>query len=325
MKLLFSVMLFLPWYVLSATSSASELKEFRNNAMDVIDNPYCRGQFKRYLTKKSPKAFIYVPRKKDQTAYCKLALNKLASEKGLEKFIERCEKRRKKAKKNKFIASCQLFARDNELLKSRADFGLKPPKKDIFYITERYDVDELKVAINAGADINQQNEFGFTPLLIATKENNLEHVKYLISQGADFKIKNINGNDALILATKENNVDIFKYLLLQGADYNVTSPKTKRQAIHIAARQGFLNIMEILLNKGVDINKPSALGESPLMLAIQSHFKPVVKYVIERGADINAKDTSGKTPLDYARKYKNNRIIDYLIEKGAKSSDELKI
>lgn len=326
MKLLISVLLFLPFFILSAdTSTKSQLLEFRNNAMDAIDSLHCRRQFKRYFKKKNPKAFIYVPRQKAKTAYCKLALKNLASDKGLKKVIEKCEKQKKKSKKNKFMTPCQVFARNNTLKLSRSDFGLKPMKKDIFYITERYDVSELKKVVKTGVDINQQNALGFTPLLIAINEKNLKHVEYLVSQGADFNIKNNKGNDALLMATKINHVEIFEYLLSHGADFTTTSPKTKKQAIHIAAQHGFLNIIDLLLNKGVDINKPTVNGESPLMLGIRSHYKPVVKFVIEKGADINAKDTSGKTPLDYARKFKNNRIIDYLIEKGAKSADELKM
>lgn len=324
MKLFFLLLSFLPITLAFAeTSNTAEFKQFRNTAMDAIDNPYCRSQFKRYLTKPNPKVFIYVPRQKERTAYCRLGLTKLAKEKNNKTVIERCERKRKKAKKNPFIASCKIFARDNTLLLTRADFGLEPLEKDIFYIAERYGVDALTKEVEAGTDINKQNALGFTPLLIATLENNFDQLKYLISKGADLNIKNNQGEDALILATKNNQVKTFEYLIEQGADINTVSDKNQRHAIHIAARGGFLNIIESLLNKGVDIDKATANGESPLMLAIQSHFKPVVKYVVEKGADINVKDASGITPLDYARKYKNNRIIDFLIQKGAKSATDL--
>ena len=202
MKLLFTFLSFLVISFVSADSAnvnleSPELKQFRNDAMDAIDNPYCRGQFKRYLKKKSPKVFIYVPRRKERTGFCKLALNKAATGDILNKTLERCEKKRKKAKKNPFISSCKVFARDNKLLITRADFGLKPQKKDIFYVSERYGVDEVKKMIDAGIDVNQQNVLGFTPLLIAVNENNLDIVKFLVSQDADLKLKNNRGEDAL--------------------------------------------------------------------------------------------------------------------------------
>lgn len=330
MKYLFSFFLFLPITFISADtakanegSSTPEVMQFRNNAMDVLDHHYCRKRFRSYLKQNNPKAFLYVLRKKENTAFCTHVALKTSDADASKMVIDRCEKKKKKSKKNKFTSPCRIFARNNTLLLSRADFGLKPQSKDLFYVVERYGVEEVKKAIDTGVDINQKNNNGFTPLLIAVKEYNLEIVKYLVSQGADFKLKNNDGFDALIIATHGNFKNIFEYLLSQGADITTTDPRNKRQPIHIASKAGYLGILEVILNKGVDVNQETINKEMPLHLAVQSLYLPTVKYLIERGANINAIDRSGKTPLDSARKFGTTKMSNYLVKKGAKSADSL--
>lgn len=307
---------------INKNSAAPESNQFRNNAMDVIDNPYCRNLFKTYLKKQNPKAFIYVPREKQRTAYCKIALKK-SDNANTKMLIDRCEKKKRKSKKNKFIAACEIFARNHALLKTRTDFGLKPHKKDLFYVAERYGHDEVEKIVETGVDINEKNITGSTALHIAVKENNLEVVKYLVSKGADLTLKNERGFDALIIATNENHVEIFEYLLAKGADITATDPRNGRQPIHIAARRGYIGILDIILKKDIDVNLQSANKEMPFHLAVQSLYVPTVKYLVEKGADINAIDRSGKTPLDSARKFGTKRMVKYLTKQGAKTADSL--
>jgi len=330
MKLPYSLFLFLflPITFVSADTTsvnenASDLLQFRNNTMDVLDTPYCRTSFKSYLKKKNPKAFLYVPRNKEKTAYCTYVALKTSVDDATKMVINRCEKKRKKSKKNPFTAPCQILTSNHTLHKSRTDFGLKPHAKDLFYIAERYGVDDVKKVLETGVDINQKNDSGFTPLLIAVTENNLDIVKYLVSKGADLTLKNNQGFNALIIATNENHVEIAEYLLEKGADITTTDPRNKRQAIHIAARLGYIGILDVLLKKGVDVNQATANKEMPLHLAVQSLYVPSVKYLVKKGADINAIDQSGKTPLDSARKFGTKRMITYLVKQGAKSADSL--
>lgn len=115
------------------SASASELSQFRNNAMDAIDNPYCRTLFKRYLKKQNPKAFLYITRAKERTAYCTHVTRKTMND-ASKMVIARCEKKKKKSKKNKFTSPCRILASNHTLLLSRTDFGLKPHTKDLFML-----------------------------------------------------------------------------------------------------------------------------------------------------------------------------------------------
>ncbi|MCR5257463.1 MAG: ankyrin repeat domain-containing protein, partial [Desulfovibrio sp.] len=82
-------------------------------------------------------------------------------------------------------------------------------------------------------------------------------------------------------------------------------------ALHHAASRGSTTMLEILLDKGVDVNAKDKHGITPIHLAAQNDSSDAVKLLLERGADINAKIIDGKyancTPLDIAkRKNKKN-------------------
>jgi len=73
-------------------------------------------------------------------------------------------------------------------------------------------LDIVKILIEAGADVNTKNFFGYTPLLWASIYNHKEVVNLLIEAGADINAKNNYGYTALIYASGNNNKDIIDLL-----------------------------------------------------------------------------------------------------------------
>ncbi len=69
-------------------------------------------------------------------------------------------------------------------------------------------------------------------------------------------------------------------------------------AIHLAAREGHASTVAALLDRGVDIDLPSAADNTTpmLMAAINGHFD-LVADLLERGADPNLASDAGATPL----------------------------
>jgi len=70
----------------------------------------------------------------------------------------------------------------------------------------------VKYLIDKGADVNQKNKDGDTPLMVYCKLNNEYMVKYLVERGADINLKNNQGESPVTL-TKNSNKNIYKYLL----------------------------------------------------------------------------------------------------------------
>ena len=68
----------------------------------------------------------------------------------------------------------------------------------------------------------------------------------------------------------------------------------------MASGFGKTEIVQLLIEKGIDINKTNIFRKNALHLAIQEGETEVVKLLIEKGIDINQTDRDGRNALDLA-------------------------
>ncbi|WP_166836048.1 ankyrin repeat domain-containing protein [Rheinheimera pleomorphica] len=72
--------------------------------------------------------------------------------------------------------------------------------------------------LQAGLDINQQDERGDSALHMAGFYGSLERIQFLLEHGADINLRDKQGNTLLITAQKRGQRDIVEYLLAKGAE-----------------------------------------------------------------------------------------------------------
>ncbi len=156
------------------------------------------------------------------------------------------------------------------------------------------DMATVKVLVEAGADVNQVSEFGWTPLLTATQNRFYQVGKYLLEHGANPNIANEGGWNPLYIATDNRNIE--------GGDY----PTRKPDMDH-------LSFIKLLLEHGADPNLRMASstetrtifthqwlreeGATPFLRAAQSSDLTLMKLLLEHGADPNINTSVGVTPL----------------------------
>jgi len=70
----------------------------------------------------------------------------------------------------------------------------------------------LRALVNAGANLNSFDQYGYTPLMVCTTNNNAELVKILLKLGADRTIKNKYGQTAKDIAYKTGQRHIYQLL-----------------------------------------------------------------------------------------------------------------
>lgn len=120
------------------------------------------------------------------------------------------------------IAACDNSQID--IVKKLLQLGAKVNKRNnlgrtsIFYCKN---VNILHLLYINGADINIQDNFGNTPLMVFAKSNDYEAVEALINICPDLNIRNKNGETALITSLISRNIDIVKRLLEANADVNI--------------------------------------------------------------------------------------------------------
>ena len=82
-------------------------------------------------------------------------------------------------------------------------------------------IETVKQAIAAGADVNEKDNIGLTPLHSAAREGHKEIIELLIAAGAEVNAKDkIDGYIPLHLAADEGHKEVVELLIAEGADVN---------------------------------------------------------------------------------------------------------
>ena len=82
-------------------------------------------------------------------------------------------------------------------------------------------IDEIHSHIQAGSDLNEKDEYGSTPLIVAITFGKTDVAKALIKSGADITITNNEGSTPLHIAAFLCRTEIVKTLLAKGVDKSV--------------------------------------------------------------------------------------------------------
>ncbi len=91
-------------------------------------------------------------------------------------------------------------------------------------------------------------------------------------------------------------------------------------ALQIAGRAGFLDLVELLLAAGADVNHKDHDGFSPVTSAARARNWAVVKRLAECGADFQVYDGYGQCGTDYlsrCRRQKMRQEIEDILAKRA--------
>ncbi|KAF0740229.1 hypothetical protein Ae201684P_016356 [Aphanomyces euteiches] len=90
--------------------------------------------------------------------------------------------------------------------------------------------------------------------------------------------------------------------------------------LHHAASRGHLDITQLLLSFGWQINQANHSGETPLHLACHGGHAHVVECLLDKGALVNALNEDGETTLFYASRKGYFRIVRLLLRRDADAS-----
>ncbi|XP_004548224.2 ankyrin repeat and SOCS box protein 15b isoform X1 [Maylandia zebra] len=184
----------------------------------------------------------------------------------------------------------------------------------------------MMLLLRHGAKITSRDGHGVTPLGIAAEHGNSEVLDILIHHGGDVNAQASNGDTVLYDATGSGNLDCVKLLLEHGANPNVASYACQLP-IHRAAYEGYILILRTL----IPITTKRAIrlsGQSPVHSAADGGQVQCLELLIQKGYDVNAllhahiSENYGdlrKTPLYFAVSNGDVTCSERLLAAGART------
>ncbi|MES2624506.1 MAG: ankyrin repeat domain-containing protein [Pseudomonadota bacterium] len=173
--------------------------------------------------------------------------------------------------------------------------GAKTP---LLYSTRQGDLALTRLLVEAGADIEQPDANGVTPLLNAIVNasvgnsgegagQNIAAALYLIEQGAETNVQDWYGESPLWTAVSVRNLDVNGPTRDNGVD-----------------REAMLGLITVLLDEGADVN-------------VRTKEQPPERRFIMRIGDLSWVDFTGQTPFIRAALSGDLDVMNLLLEHGA--------
>ncbi|KAE8453559.1 hypothetical protein EG329_010420 [Mollisiaceae sp. DMI_Dod_QoI] len=136
-------------------------------------------------------------------------------------------------------------------------------------------------------------------LALATKSNFTKIVKLLVDAGVDINWQDETGETALHVAARFGHADCAQILLegtpYQKADFELTENHFSWTPLHVACVDGYISIVELLIAAGADLNKPDASGWTGREHAALRGHMVIAKRLLEETRDETGSETSGST------------------------------
>ncbi|KLI47600.1 ankyrin [Brachyspira hyodysenteriae] len=163
------------------------------------------------------------------------------------------------------------------------------------------DMKALEKLVKDDTDLNKQYD-KITPLGLAAARNDKEMVKFLVEKGADINLEDGYGYTPLIIAMKYRNIGLAKNIIDLKPDLNAICSATGDTPLtYLVDKVKFgSDICYYLIKNGADVNKKNNNGDTPLIVSVQNFILSygMLGVLINMGADYNIKNKEGKTAMD---------------------------
>ncbi|XP_035859074.1 protein phosphatase 1 regulatory subunit 12A isoform X9 [Sander lucioperca] len=228
-----------------------------------------------------------------------------------------------------FMAACSAGDREEVAALLRQGADINHANIDGLTALHQACIDEnaemVQFLVESGSDVNRGDNEGWTPLHAAASCGFIQIAKYLIEHGAHVGAVNSEGELPLDVATEDVMVRLLKgeikkqaidvdnarkeeervmlqdaMAVLAGGGTLTPHPNTKATALHVAAAKGYIEVLKVLLQCGVDVDSRDIDGWTPLHAGAHWGQEEVCSLLADNMCDMGAVNNVGQTPLDVA-------------------------
>ncbi|NUB35628.1 ankyrin repeat domain-containing protein [Azospirillum brasilense] len=171
--------------------------------------------------------------------------------------------------------------------------------------------DELKRALDGGADPNKRVDNGKTLLMLASEQGLTDAVRLLIDRRAKTELRTADGATAVMYAAWGGHEAVIHALAAAGAELDATNDDGKT-ALMAAAARGHDGVVKILVDRGVSVDRVASHGWSALMYAANNGHDRVARMLVERGANPFRMDTAGNSALTLGALQGHMQVVEAL-------------
>ena len=171
--------------------------------------------------------------------------------------------------------------------------------------------DELKRALEGGADPNKRVDNGKTLLMLASEQGLTDAVRLLIDRRAKTELRTADGATAVMYAAWGGHEAVIHALAAAGAELDATNDDGKT-ALMAAAARGHEGVVKILIDRGVSVDRVASHGWSALMYAANNGHDRVARMLVERGANPFRMDTAGNSALTLGALQGHMQVVEAL-------------
>lgn len=165
--------------------------------------------------------------------------------------------------------------------------------KDLFVACEYGNFANVQYAIDNGADVNAKNDYGTTPLMIASAKARPKIVgtrligasaivDILIKANADVNEADDGGFTPVMIAAGKGKAEIIDTLFKAHANLNAKSKKYSKTALMFAAYWGHKEAVIKLIELGADVNETDKMGENALDLTTDEEIKELLRSEMKK-------------------------------------------
>ncbi|KAM6224330.1 ankyrin repeat and death domain-containing protein 1B [Rhynchocyon petersi] len=176
----------------------------------------------------------------------------------------------------------------------------------------------MLMLVKAGVDQRARNQDGMNALHFAAQSNSVRIAEYLIQ---DLHLKDLNqpdekGRKPFLLAAERGHVEMIEKLTCLNL-HTLEKDKDGNTALHLAAKHGHSPVVQVLLTQWQEINETNENGETPFFLTVEGGHEECSKVLLAAGSDINIPNKFNISPLQMATRNGHGSLVSFLLREKA--------